>query len=126
MSYSLVFTRLEIPTDDVEALRWVESKFQGHYDDEREPHSIFQRLHDSLVERFPCLSSLPAHERDDAAWVDGPLIKNFSHDLAIVAFHFTCMEDVMPFAVKTALEVGCSVSDMQGMSVYRPQHDKPN
>ncbi|MFQ3223840.1 MAG: hypothetical protein ACI8Z5_000079 [Lentimonas sp.] len=124
MSYSLVFTRLKIPTNDEEALRWVESKFQAHYDDERAPHSIFQRLHDALVERFPCLSSLPEHERDDAAWVEGPLIQGFSHDLAIVAFHFTRVEDVMPFVVEAALKLGCTVFDLQGMNVYRPAYDQ--
>ncbi|CAA6679102.1 MULTISPECIES: hypothetical protein [unclassified Lentimonas] len=126
MSYSLVFARLEIPADDELALRWVKNKFQAHYDDERPPHSIFQRLHDALVDRFPCLSTLPEHERDDAVWVDGPLINNFSHDLAIVAFHFTRVEDVMPFVVETALKVGCTVFDLQGMNVYRPKHDSRN
>ena len=120
MSYRLVFTRLEIPTDDEEALRWIENEFQAHAEDTRAPHSIFQRLHDALVERFPCLTMLPEHEWEDAAWVDGPLIKGFSHDLALVAFHFTRVEDVMPFVVETALKVGCSVFDLQGMNVYRP------
>jgi hypothetical protein len=63
---------------------------------------------------------LSEHERADAPWACGPLIRGFSHDLAVVALHFTRVEDVMPFVVVTALNVGCSVFDLHGMNVYRP------
>ena len=123
MSYCLVFTRSEIPEDDHDALGWIKSQFEAYHSDHRPAHPMFQKLHDALTSRFPCICDLEEHEQGEGAWVDGPLIKNFSHDLAIVAFHFTRIEDVMPFVVETAMKVGCAVFDLQGMVVYRPEQD---
>ena len=120
MSYSLVFTRNEIPSDDQEALEWIQTQFDAYYADERPAHPKFKELHDALTARFPCVCSLSDDEIDDGAWSDGPLINNFSHDLAMVAFPFSRVEDVLPFTIQTAVGLSCSVLDLQDMTVHRP------
>lgn len=120
MSHSLVFTRHDIPEDDREALEWIQTQFDSYYADERSAHPKFEELHDALTLRFPCICTLSDDEIDDGAWCDGPLINNFGHDLAMVAFPYSRVEDVLPFAVETAVDLGCAVFDLQSMTVHRP------
>jgi hypothetical protein len=120
MSYSLVFTREAIPYDDQEALSWVRTQLETYYVDSRPPHPQLKSLHDALTGKYPCLCDLPDDQIDEAVWCCGPLIDDFSHDIAVVFVAFTRLEDVMPFIVETALDMGCAVFDLQGKMVYRP------
>ena len=120
MSYSLVFTRNEIPIDDQEALDWIQTQFDSYYEDDRPAHPKFKELHDSLTSRYPCICELPDDDIDDGVWSDGPLINNFSHDLAMIAVPFSRVEEVIPFTIQTAISLGCSVLDLQSMEVHRP------
>jgi hypothetical protein len=77
-------------------------------------------LHDSLTAKYPCICSLSDDEIDDGVWSDGPLINNFAQDLAMVAFSFSVVNEVLPFILRTATEHGIVTFDHQTHIVHRP------
>jgi hypothetical protein len=120
MSYSLVFSRTPIPSDDDEAFSWVRKQLDVYRSDSRPPHPQLKLLHDVLTDKYPCLCDLPDEHIAEAVWCSGPLIDRFSHNLAVVSVAFTRLEEVMPFIVAAALRLGCAVFDLQGKMIYRP------
>ena len=110
MSYSLVFSRLPVP-DGEDPWEWINNEIEK-YKDERGTHPVLKELHDELTSKYPCICDLSDEEIDNDVWSDGPLIDNFSYDLAMVAMPFSVVEEVAPFVVETANKPGVIVFDL--------------
>ena len=121
MSYSLVFTHHPVPNSDPEAWKWEEKMIEPYYEDEREAHSTLKELHDKLTDKYPCICTLPDESVDDGVWSDGPLINNFSGDLGMVAFGFSRTEEILPFILNIAKELGITTFDHQTQSIHQAQ-----
>ena len=77
--------------------------------------------------KYPCICDLPDEQLDEGAWVDGPLIDNFTHRAAILGIAPTRIGEVLPSLIETATAMGLTVfssprlervNDPRGMSVY--------
>ena len=84
---------------------------------------VFKTLHDRLTSRYPCICSLPDEDVDDGVWSDGPLWNNFGHRAAVLGMVFSRVEEVLPFVVDTSNELGLTVFDWGGPSIYRPVNE---
>lgn len=80
---------------------------------------VFQKLHDRLTARYPCMSAVPEDQIDDTVWSDGPLINNFGHRAAVLGVRYSRIEEVLPFLVETANALGLAVFDWSTGQVYR-------
>jgi hypothetical protein len=82
---------------------------------------VFRTLHDRLTARYRCICSLPDESVDDeGVWSDGPLWNDFGHRAAVLGMVFSRVEEVLPFVADTANELGLTVFDWAGPSIYRP------
>ncbi|HTQ61429.1 MAG TPA: hypothetical protein VMI32_14475 [Candidatus Solibacter sp.] len=105
-----------IPSSDKEA--W--QQLDALVDLEGETPAVFQELHNRLTAKYPCICSLSDDEVDDGVWSDGPLWNNFGHRAAVLGMVYSRFEEVLPFLVETANELGLVVFDWVGPSIYRP------
>ena len=80
---------------------------------------VCKDLHDRLTAAYPCICSLPDDQVDDGVWSDGPLINNFGHRAAVLGIGFSRVEEVLPFLVKTANDLGLIVFDWQTNLIHR-------
>lgn len=123
MSYSLDFVVPSVPKRKGQAWDFLED-LQDRYEEDRGPaHPLLKQLHDVLVARYPCLSSYADGdpEKENCPWADGPLINNFASEMGMVAIKFSRAEDVIPFAVESALALGITVMDGQEEKIHRPK-----
>lgn len=121
MSYSLVFSRLTPPQDESQVWQWIDAEIEKYYEDERGVHPRFQKLHDSLTSKYPCICDLPDADIDNGVWSDGPLIDNFAQDIALVAFSVDKTEEILPFILEKATQYGIVVFDHQTSTIYFPE-----
>ena len=79
------------------------------------------RLHDALVERYPCWSSgaYASSGRAQCPWADTPLITCFRGDMGIIGIT-GANPDVVPFVLRRAGALALTVIDQQAGKVYRP------
>lgn len=122
MSYSLDFVVGQVPKDSKEAWAYLEELREAYYDDEEPRADVFDKLHEVLTSRYPCLCSYADDdpEMDKSPWSDGPLINNFCSQMGMVAISFRRVDEVVPFAIKSALALGITVMDGQDMKIHRP------
>jgi hypothetical protein len=117
MSYNFAICTQPVSTDDSEAWAAIEGliKTQGP------PPPVFQRLHDELTARYPCICTLDDDRVDvDGVWSDGPLWNDFGHRVAVLGIIYSRVEEVMPFVIETATDLGLAVFDWGGPTIYRP------
>ena len=116
MSFTMAIVVPPVPADNAEAWAAVD----GLIEEEGPMPAVFQKLHDRLTAKYPCMCSLPDDDVDDAVWSDGPLINNFGHRAAVLGLSYDHVEEVMPFLVAAANELGLVVFDWQTEMVHRP------
>ena len=118
MSYNVAICTEPVPSKDEEAWQAVDSLI----DAKGEPPEVFKELHDRLTRRYPCICTL-SDERvdDDGVWSDGPLWSDFGHRAAVLGMVYSRVEEVLPFLVETANDLGLVVFDWAGPSIYRPK-----
>lgn len=116
VGYTVTVVVPPVPSEDAEAWRSVDElpRIEGA------PPERLQALHDRLVARFPCITTLPDDEVDDGVWSDGPLIDDFGQRAAVLGIS-TRVEEVLPFLVRTATELGLIVFDPQQGRIHRPR-----
>ncbi len=86
-----------------------------------EPPAVFRELHDRLTARYPCICTLPDDRVDqDGVWSDGPLWNDFGHRAAVLGITWSRAEEVRPFLIRTANDLGVTVFDWGGPAIYRP------
>jgi hypothetical protein len=122
MSYTLDFVPSTLSSNNPEALRQLEVLRERYHADEREKHPTLVRLHDVLVQRYPCLSRYADDDPaiDESPWADGPLIDNFKSELGMLAVRFSRVGDVLPFVLKAAVDLNITVLDGQTGEIIRP------
>lgn len=116
MSYNVAIVIPPIASSDKEAWEAVDALI----DAEGEPPEVFGELHDRLTAKYPCICALSDDEVDDGVWSDGPLWNDFGHRAAVLGMVYSRVEEVLPFLVKTATDLGLVVFDWGGPSIYRP------
>ncbi len=116
MSFTTAIVIPPVPDDNAAA--W--AALDGFIEMEGPRPAIFQTLHDRLTAKYPCMCSLSDDEIDDAVWSDGPLINNFGHRAAVLGLSYSYVEEVMPFLIKTANELGLVVFDWETQAIHRP------
>jgi hypothetical protein len=120
MSYNVAILRSPVPEDDAAAWKAMhevaEARPQG------EVPQVFHQLIDRLTARYPCICDLPDDQVDDGAWSDGPLRNNATHAITVLGIASPRVEEVQPFVVQTANELGLVVFDEQEGKIYRPGH----
>lgn len=79
------------------------------------PSAQMSELHRRLTSRYPCICDDP-----DGPWSDGPLINNFGHDYATVGIRYSRVEEVLPFLIHTAQQMGFWVLDAQNEALHLP------
>jgi hypothetical protein len=115
MSYNIAICTPPVPSDDETAWAIVDSLI-----DAKGPvPAVFKTLHERLTARYPCICSLEDDRVDEGVWSDGPLWNNFGHRAAVLGMVYSRFEEVLPFLVKTANELGLTVFDWAGPSIYR-------
>jgi len=87
--------------------------------DKRPIPQKFHDLHAALTAQYPCISTLSDDDIDNGVWSDGPLINNFTHEIAIIGLRFDKLEIAVDRVIDIALEHDCMVLDPQGEQIYR-------
>jgi len=85
------------------------------------PPPEFRQLYDLLVERYPCLCSLPDGQEEDTIWSDGPLWNNFGTRVAILGIRHQCADEALPFIVESANSLGLIVFEPAMGVIFRPE-----
>ena len=116
MSYNIAICTQPIPGNDGEAWRAIEGLIEA----KGEPPEAFRELHDRLTAKYPCICTLSDDDVDDGVWSDGPLWNDFGHRAAVLGLVYSRVEEVLPFLVKTANDLGLVVFDWAGPNIYRP------
>ena len=80
MGFTMAIVIPPVPVDNTEA--W--ARLDGFCEEKGPTPAVFQELHDRLTAKYPCISTLPDDEIDDAVWSDGPLINNFGRRAAVL------------------------------------------
>jgi hypothetical protein len=121
MSFTLDFVVANVPSDDQMAFSYLEQLRKTYYDDPRPRSPTLIEFHNKLTAKYPCLCSYADDEDDsESPWADGPLIDNFANEMGMVAIVWSRADEVAPFVINTALELGITVFDLQEGRIYRP------
>jgi hypothetical protein len=116
MSYMITVCEPPVPEDDKAAWQ-KESELVGQ---EGSVPPVFHELISRLTAKYPCICDLSDDEVDDGVWSDGPLRNNAKHKATVLGVVWSCCDEVQPFIVKTANELGLVVFDPQLNQIYRP------
>ncbi len=117
MSYTVSITRSDIPANDDLAWKQMENLYNN---DSGEHAPDFVELINKLKEKYPCICDLPDDEVDNGVWSDGPLVNNAGKDITTLGVVFSQVENVIPFLIKTANQMGFVVFDGQTGIISRP------
>lgn len=122
MSFTVDLLLTEIPRDNIRAWKYIHSLREEYYQDESGTHETLLKLHDILVQTYPCLCSYADDDPDiDACpWADGPMINNFASKMGMLAITYSRADEVFPFVLTHALALGITVADGQSEKIYRP------
>jgi hypothetical protein len=121
MSYTVDLIVGPLSRRNEEAWKQIEMLREAYYDDEREKAPQLVALHGVLTAKYPCLCSYADDDEDmeNSPWADGPMINNFSNEMGMLAISFSRAEEVVPFIVKSANQLGITVADGQTGEIHR-------
>ena len=108
--------------NDKEAWKVIEDMRERYYDDEGEKSKLLVKLHDQLIVQYPCLCSYADDDKDleNSPWADGPMLGNLASEMGMLAIVWNRADEVFPFILEKALELGITVADGQSEKIYRP------
>ena len=116
MSYNIAICLLPVAPSDQAA--W--NELDPILNEDGDPSSQFVELHARLTKRFPCIRDLPDELIDEGVWSDGPLINNFGPRTAVLGMSYSRVDEVLPFLITTANEMGMTVFDWGTEKIHRP------
>lgn len=117
MSYNVAICMPPVASDDDAA--WKE--LDALIDSKGPAPPVFRELHDRLTAKYPCICTLPDETvDDDGVWSDGPLWNDFGDRAAVLGVVFSRADEVIPFLVRSANDLGLTVFDWAGPIIYRP------
>lgn len=118
MSYNFAIGAPPIPADDKAAWAYINKLCEQPVE---EALPVFHKLIDKLTEVHPCLCDLSDEEIDEkGVWSDGPLRNNIYLNAPILGLASSRYQQVMPFVIETANNLGLTVFDWQAEAIYRP------
>ena len=116
MSYNVAIVIPPVPASDADAWAALDDLIE-----EQGPRpAVFQELHDRLTARYPCMCSVPDDQIDDTVWSDGPLINDFLHRAAVLGVSYSRVDEVLPFLIESANDLGLVVFDWGTEAIHRP------
>lgn len=115
MSYNVAIVLPPVPDDDAQAWKALDTLTAA----QGARPAVLQELHDRLTARYPCLSALSGDDVDDGVWSDGPLIDDFGHRAAVIGIA-SAVDEVLPFVVQSANDLGLVVLDWATGRIHRP------
>ncbi len=115
MSYTVIIVNAPLPSVDKAAWETVDKLIE----EEGTRLEIFQKRHDQLTVKFPCMCSVPDDQIGDTAWNGGTLLHNFLHRAAVLGISYSRVDEVLPFLIKTTNALGLVVFDEQTGTVRR-------
>jgi hypothetical protein len=126
MSFTLDLIVGDLPASSPEAWAEIERLRGSYYGDTRDKAPALLQLHERLTQRYPCLCSYADDDpaMDDSPWADGPMINNFASEMGMLAISYSRADEVVPFIIKEALQLGITVADGQSEKIYRPSSGK--
>lgn len=119
MSYDIAIVAPPIPEDDAAAWPALETAIAMPGG----AHASLLELHDRLVRRYPCLSTLGDDDLEAGVWASGPIGVAFEQPVAVLAIQRPRVDEVVPIVVDEASTLGLVVFDWQTRHVYRPEGD---
>ncbi len=114
MSYNVAVVLPPVPAEADSA--WV--ALDGFIKEQGPRPAVFQELHDRLTARYPCMCSVPDDRIDEIVWSDGPLINDFLHRAAVLGMSYSRVDEVLPFLLETANDLGLVVFDWATGTIY--------
>ena len=124
MSFTVDFFIEDLPSDEQEAWKLIEKMREEYYEDESEKSELLLKLGDVLTSKYPCLTSYDDDDpaMDDSPWADGPMTDNMASKMGMIAIRYSHVEEVFPFVLESAINLGLIVVDGQSEQIYRPGH----
>ena len=116
MGYDIAIVRPPVPESDADA--W--QSLPALIEDEGTAPDVFRDIHDHLVARYPCITTLSDEESDNGVWKDGPLWGNFRSRAAVLGIVYSHADEVVPFVIDAAISRGFAVFDWTTQLVHRP------
>jgi hypothetical protein len=121
MSYTIELIPSQLPPNTDEAWAVIERLSDSSDDEHCHPHPSFIRLHAALTAKYRCLSSYgDDEEADECPWADGPMLGNFGTRIGMLALLTDRVDELLPFIIQEAGELGISVADGQTGQITRP------
>ncbi len=118
MSYTIAIAQGPIPIEVAVAWSWIE---QMANEADVSPPDIFHDLIDRLTARFPCICDLDDDVVDElGVWSDGPLRNNIKLKAPVLGIVFSHVDEVLPFVIETANQLGLTVFDWQTKQIHQP------
>jgi hypothetical protein len=114
MSYTVEIISQPVSAADNEVLSFLDQIEDN--DENGEPSPSVLELYKKVITKYPCIT-----EDSNGPWSDGPLINNFGHPVSILGICSSRAEEVVPWLVKKANEMGFTLYDPQENMIYRPQ-----
>ena len=89
-------------------------------EDEPSPPQVFRNLIDRLTAKHPCICDLDDDVLDSlGVWSDGPLRNNIALKAPVLGMVYSRVDDVLPFLIGTARELGLTVFDWRTEQIHR-------
>ena len=82
--------------------------------------AVFRRFLKQVTARYPCMSEFSEERIDDAVWSSGPLRRNLGHRAIPLNISYPRVDEVVPFLITTANELGLFLFDSQTGWIHRP------
>lgn len=122
MSFTLDLIVSRISDNDTVAWAEINNLREAYYDDKSKVDEKLLKLHDILIEKYPCLCSYDDDdsEMENCPWADGPMLNNFASKMGMLAIVYSRVEEVFPFILEAALALDIIVADAQDEKIYRP------
>ena len=120
MSYTFAISRKTLPESVLNPCEWINSEVELAHSEDQNPHDEFLRLHNTLTDKYPCMCDMDEDDIDECVWSDGPLINNFSKDIAVLGMTNSAASEFGGDIYDMILENGFWIFDYQSSSIYQP------
>ena len=123
MSYTVDLIIGNLPQRDIDAWKAIEILRERYYGDKAGKAPVLIELHQKLTERYPCLCSYTENDprMEECPWADGPMIGNFASEMGMLAIIFSRVDEVIPFIIQSANDLGITVADGQSLKIHLPR-----
>ncbi len=123
MSFTFAIAGPDLPESDDDARNTIDRLVRTEVG---EPDPVFDTLLDRLTDKYPCITTLPDEGVEElGVWLDGPL-RPIRQAAPVFGLASDRVNDVLPFVIDKANELGLTVYDHQTGDLHRPGHRVAN